>query len=370
MSELQTYASREGFEVGSPKLDSIGPITFSPDGVLFIADSARAQIVAIDLGDDKRETVVPEVEGLDRQLAAFLGCTSDDVAIRSLAVHPGSQAVYLSVLRGSGDAASPLVIRVAGDGTLSEVELENVSYARTAIEDAPAEDDERRDGFVLSDGDTRGEKLVVNDTLTLYIDRWPLRRSTVTDLAFVNGELLVAGASNEEFASTLRRIPFPFGDGAQSTVPKIYHVNHGKWETEAPIRTLAPYGGGSGILASYTCTPVVHFELADLFSGERAVGRTIAEFGGANSPIDIVSFTRDGEEYVLVSSSRYPLFKLAAHDIDAAEALVEPREPRGIAKEEMPQQGVSLMAVAGDHVLMLQRDDAGLSLRSYSCASL
>jgi hypothetical protein len=372
MSGLTTRVCRDGFEIGSPELDSVGPITFSPDGVLFVADNARTQILALDLADDEPETSVPHVENLDERLAAFTGCNREDIAIRGLCVHPVSQAVYLSVMRGAGDAAAPLVIRVAGDGALAEVELENVPYARTVIENAPAEDDERQDGRVLRKGDMRGEALVVNETMTLYIDRWPLRTSTVTDLAFVDGELLVAGASNEEFVSTLRRIPFPFGGETASTTLEIYHVVHDKWETEAPIRTFAPYCDGSGILASYTCTPVVHFDLADLVDGRRAVGRTVAEFGGANTPIDIVPFMSEGQEFVLVSSSRYPLFKLDRRDIDAQEALVEHKQPRetGVPREELPQKDVSLMGVVGDRVLMLHEDDAGYHLRSYDSASL
>jgi hypothetical protein len=210
----------------------------------------------------------------------------------------------------------------------------------------------------------------VNDTLTLYIDRWPLRTSTVTDLTFVDGQLLVAGASNEEFVSTLRRIPFPFGSDAGSTSLEIYHVNHGKWETEAPIRTFALYRGGSGIIASYTCTPLVHFPLADVVDGRHVTGRTVAEFGGANTPIDIVSFTRDGNEFVLVSSSRYPLFKVDCRDIDAQEGLLEPRQPRGVQRVELLHQGVGLMAVVDDQVLMLQEEDSGVHLRAYDTASL
>ena len=73
------------------------------------------------------------------------------------------------------------------------------------------------------------------------------------------GTLLVAGLSNEEFSSRLRRIPFPFGDELTGNSLEIFHVSHGKWETAAPIRTFVPYDDGASILASYTCTPVVHF---------------------------------------------------------------------------------------------------------------
>jgi hypothetical protein len=381
LSELLTRASRDGFQVGSLSFGSVGPIAFSPDGVLFVADNTRAEIVAIDLSDDERATAVVEVNDLDERLAAFLGCARADVAIRDLAAHPVSQAMFLPVMRGAGDAAVPVLIRVAGDGTLSEVECGNVSYARTAIDHAPAEDDERQEErgmygipiyhHLVEEGLAAGEDFELPDFgITLRVERELLREITVTDLAFVDGELLVAGASSEEFVSTLRRIPFPFREGARASALEMYHVNHGKYETHAPVRTFAPYAGGSGILASYTCTPIVHFPVAELVDGARVVGRTVAELGGANTPLDIVSFTRDDGEYLLVSNTRLPLLKIDGRDIDGQEGLTEHREPRGVPREELPHKGVSRMAVVDGQVLMLQRDDAGLHLRSYSSASL
>ncbi len=38
---------------------------------------------------------------------------------------------------------------------------------------------------------------------------------TITDMEYVNGNVIVAGLSNEEWASALRSIPFPF-NGAVS----------------------------------------------------------------------------------------------------------------------------------------------------------
>jgi hypothetical protein len=90
-----------------------------------------------------------------------------------------------------------------------------------------------------------------------------------------------------------------------------------------------------------------------------------------NTPLDMVSYTRDGEEYLLVSNSRHPLLKLACRDIDHQDPLTTPTEPVGAPREALPHAGVSHMANVDGHVLMLQRDDAGhLHLRSHSTASL
>jgi hypothetical protein len=114
----------------------------------------------------------------------------------------------------------------------------------------------------------------------------------------------------------------------------------------------------------------VHFPIADLVGGTRVVGRTVADLGPLSTPLDIVSFTNDDGEYVLVSNSRNPLIKIKCRDIDAQEGLTEPKEPVGVPREELPQTGVSRMAAVDGHVLMLQRDDAGLHLHAYSSASL
>ncbi len=199
-----------------------------------------------------------------------------------------------------------------------------------------------------------------------------LRSSTITDLAWIDGTLLVAGASNEEFASTLRRIPFPFTGEAERNSLEIFHVSHGKYETASPIRTLVPFAGNTSVLASYTCTPLVQFSLTDLEPGALVKGRTVAELGSINQPLDLVTFTQDGTEYLLVSNTRHPLLKIRADAIVGQSALTEPTEPIGVAREELSQQGVSHMANLGTgHVVMLQRDpDGGLNLHSYATASL
>jgi hypothetical protein len=191
-------------------------------------------------------------------------------------------------------------------------------------------------------------------------------------MAYVDDTLLVAGASNEEFSSTLRRIPFPFDARARSNSLEIFHVSHGQYETASPLRTLVPYGGNTSILASYTCTPVVHFRLTDLQPGTVAKGRTVADLGAMNTPIDMVAYSHNGEEHLLVSNVRHPLIKIACRDVDQQPPLTAPHEPVGVPRKALPHQGVTRMAnLNGTHVLMLQRDaDGSLHLRPYSTASL
>ncbi len=364
--------SKHGLEVGTPGIKSVGPIAFGPDGILFVSDNLGATIFAIAVVDPDEATGPNEinVENLDTRLAAYLGCSKDDVFIRDMAVHPSSADVYLSVMRGSGDAAIPVLIKIGTDGTLSDVPLDNVPFSKTSIEDAPAEDDSRTE-VRLVQGNREGE-IVDRGDERFRLARDLLRTVTVTDMAYVDGLLLVAGASNEEFSSTFRRIPFPFNGNAVSNSLEIFHVSHGKYETASPIRTFLPYGANASVLASYTCTPIVHFSLGDIESGTQVKGKTVAELGSRNTPLDMVSYTRDGEEYLLVSNARHPLMKIACKDVDQQGPLTQPEEPVGAPRQELPHQGVGRMAnLNGSHVLMMQEDDAGnIHLRSYDTATL
>ncbi len=363
MVELGTATNLEslGLQAGTPSIKSVGPLAFGPGGVLFIADNVGASIFAVDVGDaGDGATSAVNLENFDASLASYLGCSREDVAIRDMAVHPASGNTYLSVMRGSGDAALPVIIRVSGDGSISDVPLENVAFSQYSITDAADEDDPR------------------------LVTRMKLRTVTVTDMSCVDGLLMVAGTSNEEFTSTLRRIPFPFTGEARANSLEIFHVSHGQYETAAPIRAFVPYQGNTSILASYTCTPVVQFTLSDLDSGKHVMGKTVAELGSHNHPLDLISYQRDGAEYLLVCNDRHPLFKVACQDIDGQGPLTEPDDSLdnspadpvtpgvGVPRELLPHPGVKRMAnLNGNAVLMMQQDENGAThLRTYATDTL
>src|SRR5581483_8913664 len=117
------HAVGYGLERGTPELRSAGPITFGPDSILFVADSAAARIYAIAIED---ASPVSGTRSLDERLAAYLGVPADDVDIRGMAVDPATQGVYLSVARGRGAGSIPLILRVEDDGSLQEVSLRDV----------------------------------------------------------------------------------------------------------------------------------------------------------------------------------------------------------------------------------------------------
>lgn len=368
-----TAIGKYGLGVGTPAIKSVGSLAFGPEGILFVADNASATIFAIDVRDSggTQEARSIDVDKLDSRLAAFLGCSREDVFIRDMAVNPATQNVFLSVMRGSGAAAVPVIVKLGADGAISEVSLQNVPFSHIEVEDAPAEDDERMDGRVVR-GTQEGQEYTMSDGSKIRVTRDKLRTITVTDMQYIDGLLLVAGASNEEFSSTLRRIRFPFTGEWQGNSLEIYHVSHAKYETASPIRTFVTYATNSQILASYTCTPIVHFSLAHTKPGVQLKGRTVAELGAGNTPLDMVSYQRDGQEYLLVSHSRHPLMKIPTINIPAQEGLTQPHEPVGVPRETLPQKGVSRMAnLNGSYVLMMQQDEGGnVDLRSYSNATL
>ncbi len=360
MVELGT-AMDLGLSAGTPAIKSVGSLAFGPGGVLFIADNVGASIFAVDVSDaGDGATSAVNLDNFDASLASYLGCSRDDVAIRDMAVHPASGNTYLSVMRGSGDDAVPVIVRVSGDGSISDVPLENVAFSQYIITDAADEDDPR------------------------LVTRMKLRTVTVTDMSYVDGLLMVAGTSNEEFTSTLRRIPFPFTGEAQANSLEIFHVSHGQYETAAPIRAFVPYQGNTSILASYTCTPVVQFTLSDFDAGKHVMGKTVAELGSHNHPLDLISYEHDGGEYLLVCNDRHPLFKVACKDIDGQGPLTEPDDSMdnspadpvtpgvGVPRELLPHPGVKRMAnLNGTGVLMLQQDEDGAThLRTYATDTL
>src|ERR1700722_1183855 len=144
---MENVMSTYGLQVGTPQIRSIGSITFGPDDILFVADNDSAIVFAIDVADPGTNVVATEpfdLDDVDTRLASYLGCSREDVRICDMTVHPRNHNVYLSVMRGQGDAAVPVLVRVdVLDGSLSEVGLENVAFSAAPITNAPAEDDPR-----------------------------------------------------------------------------------------------------------------------------------------------------------------------------------------------------------------------------------
>lgn len=306
-----------------PVFKSMNQLAFGPEGILFIADTKSAAIVAVATGDKKAATGAATIkaEAINQKIASLLGTKADHIVIEDLAVNPASRQAYLAISRGLGPDAQPVLVRVKANGQPEIVALAQMRFSRTELPNAP-------DDAVVGEGNRKMNR----------------RLEAITDIAFVDGRLLVAGLSNEEFASTLRSLPFPFKTVNRGTAVEIYHGAHGRFETRAPVRTFVPYRVGmeSHLLAAYTCTPLVQFALNDLKPGAKIRGKTIAEFGNRNRPLDIIVYQKDGKDYLLLANSARGVIKVAAEQIRGAASITEKVSgTQGLAFDKIDWEGIT-----------------------------
>ena len=339
-------ADLASLKAGKADLKSAGALAFGPDGILFVGDSMNASIVAIDTND--RTPAKPggkiEIRAINQKIAAMLGTTPDQILVNDAVVNPISQNVYLSVHRGKGPDAVPVILRADSTGQITEVSLANVKHSTASLPNAVPADLKDRRGT-------------------------PLRVDAITDIAYVNGNVYVAGLSNEEFASAFRMIPFPFQQAGPGAGIEIYHGSHGRFETNAPIRTFVPYNVGNqpSILAAYTCTPLVRIPTAELKPGSKVKGVTIAELGSGNRPLDMIVYNKGGRDYLLMANSSNGVQKLAIVGFDKAQPINSPISgTSGVPFELIPDlKGVQQLDKYDDNNALLLTDAGGtLDLRT------
>ena len=346
---LLTTSAFAASQEGSIELTSGGPIAFGPEGVLFVSDPMTASLYAVETDDQSGDpaSVVYQVKDVRGKVAAMLGTESEDVSINDLAVNPLSGIAYLSVTRGSGADAAAVILRVTPDGNVSEMSLKNVKFTKTSLPNPPASAQRRRGG---------GNQ----------------RMDSVTDLAYVDGRVFVAGLSNEEFASKLRSLAYPFEKADAGTSVEIYHGAHGRFETRSPVRTFASYkiNGDPHLVAAYTCTPLVKFPVTALKPGDKIMGTTIAELGNQNRPLDMFVYQKDGQDYILMANSSRGVMKIATEGIDSIEGIksrVGRGETAGLPYETIEElKGVmQLDRLNADHAIALvQAEDGQESLET------
>ena len=288
--------SAKGTQKGTPAIKSITALAFGPDGVLFVGDPASATIFAIATGDTKptgKDDV--KVEKITEQIGSMIGVPAAQVTINDMKVNPASGNVYLGVTRGKAMDAAVLIVRLTRDGKLAEFPMKDVSFSSVELSNATDKQ----------------------------------RMEAITSLGFASGKLIVAGLSNEEFASTLRSIDYPFVGANKGAGVKIYHGAHGKFETQAPVRTFTTYkvGDKEQVIAAYTCTPLVTIPVEDLKEGAKVTGTTIAELGNRNRPLDIIVYKKDGKDFVLMANNNRGIMKISADQFGAAESITA--QPKG-----------------------------------------
>jgi len=333
-----SLAAGIGMQTGKVDLKSAGALAIGPDGIVFVGDTLGAKIVALDV-DDRTPSKAPanlEIKGVNEKIAAMLGTAADQILIQDVVVNPVSKNVYLAVSRGRGADAVPFLLRADPAGKLSEVSLANIKHQSVSLVDQPTADRQRME--------------------------------TITQLKYVDGKVMVAGLSNEEFSSSLRAIPFPFQSADKGAGIEIWHGSHGRFETNAPVRTFVPYeiNGEKAILAAYTCTPLVRIPVSDLKAGNKVKGTTIAELGAGNKPLDMIVYAKDGKHFILMANSSRGVMKLTGDHLEGFSPITAKTEVTGVPYEIIADlKGVQQLDKYDDtRALVLMGANGSLDLRT------
>lgn len=258
-------------EQGNPNIKNIEAIAFGPKGLLLIGGGAR--VVTVETGDTAlTKWTKTEIADVDQLLAGKLGLQAKDIEIRDLAVNPASRKAYVAVQSLKNKAS--VILTIDGAGNVGEFGLDDVKYQSYAL--------------------TLPSKTVI---------------SKLTDIAWADGKIIAATQAGEKFNATSRvfTINPSAKDGAAMQIStKTFHVGHNKWETHAPLRVLTPFleNGKTSVVGSFTCTPVVRYNLDDAKNDDQIVGNSVVELGTGNTPRSMFAYERDGKRYLLVSVGR------------------------------------------------------------------
>ncbi|MEM6540744.1 MAG: hypothetical protein AAF634_06255 [Bacteroidota bacterium] len=252
-------------------LEGASVLAFGPDNVLFIGDSKGGKIHAVSTEATELKDAVPyNMEGFDVLAAKKMGIEPRDIIISDMKIHPVSQEAYVAIKSGHQPDAKSVIAVVNPVSTdirflaITEENSQSISIKNPASSDL------------------------------LFWKETPASSLSITDIDYNNGYIYIAGLTNSEFASTLRKVQYPFSE-AQEMVNsiEIYHAVHTQNETRAPIRTMLfeEVNGNPTLLASYTCTPLVSIPADEIEKGADIKGKTIAELGYGNTPIDMLVVT-------------------------------------------------------------------------------
>ena len=325
------------------ELESGGPLTFGPDGILFVADNQGAAIYALEMTEHLHGSApgTKDVAGVDQKIAALLGTDAREIQINDLAINPDSKNAFVSVSRGRGAGATPVLLRIDGAAKIDVIALADVRYTSVRLPNPPD----------VNPGARRNPRM-----------------QAITDMTYVDGQLYIAGLSNEEFSSKLRSVSFPFDDADDGASVEIWHAAHGQFETHSPVYTFVPYAidGRQHLIAGYLCTPLVKFPIDELESGGKVMGTTIAELGNRNRPLDMIVYQKDGSDYLLMSNTSRGVMKIPTGTFGSQAGLTAPvggGGKAGVAYETVSQlTGVEQLDLLDEaHAIVIARNDEGVA---------
>lgn len=301
----------------APKTATV--LEFGLEDTLFVADTLSGSIFAYDLPDDdraRREDEAYNLLDIDGLVIEALGAEGGTIIYNDLTVHPVTRDAYVSLTFTRDGKTESAIVSITREGSVSELDLSSLPSSSYVL---PTQAD---------------------DTVAFWRDI-PAPTLTVTDLDYVGGELFVSGLSTGEFASTLRRVPYPFADTSSTSSIEMYHAAHAQNETRAPIRamTVVDLDGEPTVVAAYTCTPLVTMPVTSLEDGASVTGKTIGELGYGNTPLEVIAFSAanmegEMESYILVVNREM------AADLITFEALTEAANAPGLS-EPVPYLGAT-----------------------------
>lgn len=295
-----------GLQPGPVELQSAGPLAFAESGVLLVGDAKAATVYAVDTQDESVDADQPlEIKDLHKALAQELEADPASVTIADMAVNPDTGNVFLSLSAGD----QPALVKIAADASITVLDLNQVDHAKKVMPSPPKDEE-------VQQGRRRGNP----------------RNDAITDIAYLDGRVMVSGLSVGDAPSSVIEFPFPFAENTVLTKVEIFHGAHGRVESPA-IRAFVPFtiDGEPSLLAGFTCTPLVKFPINQLEGGEKVRGTTIAELGNRNQPLDMVVYEQDGKRFVLMSNSARGTMKISTEDIASNPGLSERVEGGGTA---------------------------------------
>jgi len=335
-----------GLNQGNADLKSAGPLAFGPEGVLLVGDTEAAAVFAIATGDTRGDAAKADynLKNLDKKIAEATGAAKGTVSINDLAVNPLSGNLYLS---GAKDG-SPALFVVEVNGQIRELSLKNAKFAKAVLPNPP-------ENKVTGEGRRRRN----------------YRSESITDLAYLDGQILVSGRSASNAPSTVRLLSFPPQEADPGASLEIFHGAHGKVENYSVPRTFVPFiiDGEQHVLTAHTCTPLVKVPLSSIAPGKSVKGTTVAELGNRNRPLDMISYKKDGKSFLLLSNSSRGVMKISTENIAEREPIQQRVERGGVAGQpyetiEDLTGVVQLDRLNEGNAVVLIESDSGFDLKT------
>jgi hypothetical protein len=332
-------ADQWGLERGTPEIKSAGTLTFGPDDILFIGDAKSATVFAVATGNREGDAAKASISVED--LAGKIGdVVGGKATINDLATNPATGNVFAAV---SADG-QPAIVQIDGAGKITQLALKDVRFSKAVLENAPAD---------AETGSGRRRRNPRNDA--------------ITDVVWYEGKVLVSGLRSGDAPSSVRELVFPFAKSDKGVGVQIYHAAHGRDEDTSAMRTFVPLmiDGKPSLLAAYQCTPLVKIPLEELAAaGERLTATTVAELGNRNRPLDMISYTKGDDKFLLLSNSARGVMKISTAGLSKNKGLTERVSGGGAAGQDYVTidslQGVVQMdKLNATHAVVLVQNDGG-----------